>query len=176
MIRDALVASLLLAIVMTFGDLIWAAFDLPHKRAYGVAHGALMCLCLGAVIGWRARRVATAAVAGLVIGVVAAGVFYVLAGPLRFVALLPAWMTFWILFAFLQEWLTRGESVNMAAARGLAAAVLSGAAFLAISGIWTRGSPGYHVNLAAWFVAFLPGFIALFFRLKSSMTPKDPRT
>ena len=143
MIRDALVASVLLAVVMTLGDVIWAALDLPHRRANGVAHGALMCLCLGAVIGWRAGRVALAAAAGLVIGTLAAGVFYALAGPLRFVALLPAWMMFWILFAFLQQWLLRVESGASAAVRGLVAAVVSGLAFIAISGIWTRGSPGY---------------------------------
>ena len=151
---------------MTLGDFIWAALNLPHLRAYGIAHGAVMCLCFGLVIGWRTGRVAAGAVAGPIIGVVAALVFYALAGPLRFVALLPGWMTFWILFAFLQHWLTRSESPERAAVRGLIASMLSGLAFVAISGIWTRGSPGYHVNLAAWFVAFLPGFLVLFWKQK----------
>ena len=87
---------------MTLGDYIWAALNLPHLRAYGIAHGAVMCLCFGLVIGWRTGRIAAGALAGPIIGVVAALVFYALAGPLRYVALLPGWMTFWILFAFLQ--------------------------------------------------------------------------
>ena len=147
---------------MTLGDYIWAALNLPHLRAYGIAHGAVMCLCFGLVIGWRTGRMAAGALAGPIIGVVAALVFYALAGPLRYVALLPGWMTFWILFAFLQHWLSRSESPERAAVRGFIAAIFSGLVFVAISGIWTRGSPGYHVNFAAWFVAFLPGFLPLF--------------
>ena len=92
---------------MTLGDFIWAALNLPHLRAYGIAHGAVMCLCFGLVIGWRTGRMAAGALAGPIIGVVAALVFYALAGPLRYVALLPGWMTFWILFAFLQHWISR---------------------------------------------------------------------
>ena len=124
-----------------------------------------MCLCLGMVIGWRARRIAAGAIAGPIIGVVAALIFYALALKLRFVALLPAWMSFWVLFAFLQHWLSRTDSTEVAAVRGTAAAILSGVAFIAISGIWTRAvsPPQYHVNLAAWSIDFLPGFLALFF-------------
>ena len=170
MIRSAAAAALLLAVVMTLGDYIWAALQLPHRRVYGVVHGAVMCLCFGMVIGWRAGRVGAGAIAGPVIGILAAVVFYALAGPLRYVALLPAWMTFWIFFAFLQEWLVRTESVERAALRGVVAAILSGLVFAAISGIWTRGSPGYHVNLASWFVAFLPGFLALFWGRKDQGT------
>ena len=52
-------------------------------------------------------------------------------------------------------------------ARGVAAAVLSGVAFWAISGIWLSGStrnPNYLVNFASWFVAFAPGFACLLLR------------
>ena len=167
MIRDAVAAALFLAVVMTLGDYVWAALKLPHVAAYGIVHGAVMCLCFGLVIGWRTGRVASGAAAGPVIGVLAALVFYALAGFLRYSAMLPAWMTFWILFAFLQQWLSPNESLKRATVRGITAAVLSGVAFYAISGIWTRGSPGYHVNFAAWFVAFLPGFLALFWGRKS---------
>ena len=163
-LRDAVGAAVLLAVVMTLGDAIWAALDLPHLRLFGVAHGAVMCLVMGLVIGWRARRPAAGTVAGPIIGVIAAVVFYALAGPLRFVALLPAWMSFWIMFAFFQQWLARADSPGITALRSIVSAVLSGLAFVAISGVWTRGSPGYHVNLGSWFVAFLPGFVTLFFR------------
>ncbi len=163
-LRDAVGAAALLAVVMTLGDVIWAALDLPHLRIYGVAHGAIMCLVFGLVIGWRAGRLAAGAAAGPIIGVIAALVFYALAAPLRYVALLPAWMSFWIMFAFFQQWLSRTDSPDITALRSVVSAVLSGLAFVAISGIWTRSSPGYHVNLGSWFVAFFPGFVTLFFR------------
>jgi hypothetical protein len=173
MFRDSFVAAALLAVVMTLGDMIWAALDLPHLRMYGVAHGAAMCLAFGAVVGWRARRIASGAIGGLVIGVLAALIFYALAWKLRAVALLPAWMSFWIMFAFLQDWLSGRRDPARAAIRGLIAAVLSGAVFVAISGIWTRPPthPNYLVNLGAWAAAYFPGFFALFWRIR-----KDPRS
>ena len=76
-------------------------------------------------------------------------------------------MLFWICFAFLQGWLERQPRVSESVARGIAAAVLSGIAFYAISGIWTRPSPGgpnYAWHFAAWTIAFLPGFAALFLK------------
>ena len=168
-LRDAVGAALLLGLVMTGGDVLWAVLDLPHRRLYGVVHGAVMCLVLGMVIGWRTGRTSVGAAAGPIIGVLAALVFYALAWKLRFVALLPAWMSFWILFAFLQQWLARRETAARAAVRGLVAAVLSGLSFIAISGIWTRppANPNYLVNFAAWSFAFLPGFLALFWKLRT---------
>ncbi len=149
---------------MTAGDFIWAQFDVRHRVLNGLAHGALMCLCIGAVIGARARRLKAGLLAGPLIGVLAAGAFYAIAPTLGYGAMLPAWMLFWICFALLQLWLTTG-TIGTALGRGLAAAVLSGAAFYMISGIWTRPSPGgpnYPVHFIYWSFAFLPGFIALF--------------
>lgn len=166
-------AALALAAVMTLGDYLWAALRLPHRMAYGLVHGAVMCLCLGLAIGLRAGKPAQGALVGPVIGLVAAGWFYLLAPWLRFGAMLPAWMLFWILFALLQQRLGRGDTLARGVLRGLVAAVVSGAVFYAISGIWTGGStrnPNYLLNLAAWTVAFLPGFVALFLgRGKASM-------
>jgi hypothetical protein len=162
----AVVASLLLGAVMTAGDFIWAFFSVRHRVYTGIAHGALMCLCIGAVIGFRARRPLPGLMAGPLIGVLAAGAFYALAPTLRWGAMLPAWMLFWICFAVLQRWLTSG-TLGMALARGVVAAVLSGLAFYAISGIWTRPSPGgpnYVIHFVYWSFAFLPGFLALFLR------------
>jgi hypothetical protein len=161
----AAVASLFLAAVMTFGDFTWAALRLEHHIAYGIAHGAVMCLCVGLAIGKRAGRVDAGLVFGPLIGVVAALVFYALAARLGWGAMLPAWMVLWILFALMQERLDRTESVRVAALRGVIAAILSGSAFYAISGIWTRHStagPNYPVHFLSWTFAFLPGFLALF--------------
>ena len=164
MLRDAVAGSFLLGLVMTFGDFIWSAMDLPHKVAYGIAHGAVMCGCLGLVIGWRAGRVAAGAIAGPVIGVVAALAFYGLVSGMGYIgAMVPAWMLFWILFVWLQQRLSGKGTMQETALRGIAAAVLSGLAFYLISGIWTKhGPPDYAVNLASWTFAFLPGFLVLF--------------
>ena len=116
------------------------------------------------VIGWRTRRLAAGAVAGPIIGVIAAVAFYLLAPSIRYWAMLPAWMLFWLLFAILQHRLARNESMGTALGRGVAAALLSGAAFYAISGIWTNPTPTprYGVHFASWAFAFLAGFLALF--------------
>jgi hypothetical protein len=164
MLIQAVAAALLLGAVMTAGDFAWAFFNIRHTMWAGVAHGALMCLFLGGVIGARAGRLSAGLVAGPLIGVLAAVAFYALASTLGWGAMLPAWMLFWICFALLQHYL-RPETRHRAMGRGLAAAVLSGLAFYAISGIWTRhapGGPNYLVHFLSWSFAFLPGFLALF--------------
>ena len=185
----ALIASLLLGLVMTLGDFIWAALHLPHRVAYGLIHGAVMCLCLGLAVGIRARGARAAAMAGagvgvrgaaavyararglraglrgVVVGVLAAAAFYALAPALRWVAMFPAWMLLWILFALLQHRLDATERPGAALIRGMTAALLSGAAFYSISGIWTRHAQwSIGLQLAAWSFAFVPGFLALFWR------------
>jgi hypothetical protein len=115
----------------------------------------------------RAGKPAPAAVAGPLIGVIAALTFYALTPMLRWSAMFPAWMLLWILFALLQQRLGKKESMGAALTRGLAAAIVSGAAFYAISGIWINDShanPNLLRHFGAWTVAFLPGFVALFWR------------
>jgi hypothetical protein len=168
-VTHAIAAAVLLAAVMTFGDYIWSVFEVRNRMLNGIVHGATMCLALGVVIGWRAGRIAAGTLAGPVIGVIAALVFYALAPAMRYWAMLPAWMLFWILFAFLQQRLMRAENTATALRRAVAAALLSGAAFYAISGIWTNPRPGpppYGVHFASWVFAFLPGFVALFAGLR----------
>jgi hypothetical protein len=163
----AVVASLCLGAVMTIGDWLWAALQIRHRVVYGVIHGALMCLCLGVAVGVRAGKPASAALAGPIIGVIAAATFYALTPGLGWSAMFPAWMLLWILFALLQYWLSKKESIGTAVMRGTVAAVVSGAAFYAISGIWTNDShtnPNLVRHFGAWTIAFLPGFAALFFR------------
>jgi len=157
-------AALFLGAVMTAGDFIWAQFDVRHRMWTGMTHGALMCLCLGGVIGLRAERLSRGLMVGPLIGLLAAAAFYAMAPTFGYGAMLPAWMLFWICFALLQMWLTTGTP-GAALGRGLIAAVLSGAAFYMISGIWTRPSPGgpnYVIHFIYWSFAFLPGFLALF--------------
>jgi hypothetical protein len=167
----AFLASLALAAVMTAGDWLWAVLQIRHTIVAGLAHGAVMCLCLGAAIGIRERRAAAGAAAGPLVGVLAAGVFYLLAPALRMSAMFPAWMFFWVSFALLQAWLRRERAYGSAVVVGLVAAVLSGLAFYAISGIWTRHDPGgphYAWNFGAWTFAFFPGFAVLFWKRLAS--------
>jgi hypothetical protein len=161
----ALIGALTLGAVMTLGDYAWEALRLRHRMGYGLAHGALMCVCVGAVVGWRAGRIGLGTAAGPFVGIAAAGLFYILAPALRYSAMFPAWMFFWICFAILQAFLERDGSLKNAALRGILAAIVSGLAFYAISGIWTRPSPGgpnYVWHFLAWAFAFLPGFVVLF--------------
>jgi hypothetical protein len=164
MLTAALTASLFLGAVATLGDFVWAHWNLRHTTLYGVIHGAVFCLAIGAAIGVRSGKVVPAALVGPFIGVLAAGVFYMLAPALRMTAMFPAWMLFWICFALLQRQLNE-EPIGRAIVRGLAAAVLSGVAFYAISGIWTDRAPdgpNYVRNFASWTFAFFPGFASLF--------------
>jgi len=157
-------AALFLGAVMTAGDFVWEYFNVRHSMWAGVAHGVVMCLSIGAVLGARAGRLAPGLVAGPAIGVLAAASFYAMASTFGWGAMLPAWMLFWICFALLQRFLT-GEAFGAALGRGVIAAVLSGLAFYAISGIWTSPAPdgpNYLLHFVYWSFAFLPGFVTLF--------------
>jgi hypothetical protein len=161
----ALVAAIVLGAASTAGDMLWAGLSLRHRVVYGLVHGAVICLAIGAFVGARAGRPVAGIAAGPAIGLLAAATFYVLAPALGYYAMFPAWMFFWLCFAVLQKRLCREARWAPALARGLAAAVVSGLAFYLISGIWTRpprGGPNYWYNLAAWTFAFFPGFASLF--------------
>jgi hypothetical protein len=166
----ALAASLALAAVMTLGDFAWSVLHIHHRATYGVIHGAAMCLCLGLAIGIRARKPVPAAIAGPLIGVAAAGTFYLLAPALRWGAMLPAWMLLWLLFALLQRQLLKGEKIGIALKRAIFAALMSGLAFYLISDIWIHEAahPSMLVHFAAWAFAFFPGFCGLFVRTKTN--------
>jgi hypothetical protein len=178
-IPSALLGTLLIAALMTFGDFLWARFITAHRAVWGVLHGLLLCLAIGLYLGTPRRRALAAALWGAAIGVGAAVFFYVLAPLLGYGAMFPAWMAFWIALAFLQG---RGLGEPKASAReilvrGLVAAVLSGLAFYAISGIWTRPSPGgpdYPQHFLSWTIAFLPGFLALGLRRTAAPPNADP--
>jgi hypothetical protein len=161
--KNALISTVVVALVATFGDWIWATFLSRHLMAAGVVHGALLCLSMGAMVTLPAGRVARGAAAGLGIGVVAAGLFYALAPLLRMRAMFVAWFALWMMLA----WLVPGTSLARAwhqSIRGLLAGIASGLAFYAVSGMWTRWDPAtvnYLDHFARWVIAFAPGFLAL---------------
>lgn len=162
---DALVAAVLLGGLMTLGDFVWAALHLHNRVAYGMIHGAAMCLTIGGLVGARVKQPLIGAFIGPIIGVLAAGGFYVLAPVMGWGAMFPMWMLLWICFGLMGALFGSGRTVSGGILQGVIAALLSGAAFYAISGIWTNPSPqgpNYLRNFLSWAFAFLPGFAALF--------------
>lgn len=172
-------AALILAVISTLADLVWALWIPAHRAVFGLVHGALLFMLLGVVLGVLAARnsgdrkgrtiVLGAGVGELLAGLGGAAAFYVLFGTIGWAAMFVAWMWVWMVTAFVNRW-ARGatEGLGSTLARGVAAAVLSGLAFWAISGIWLDGStrnPDYTVNFVSWFIAFAPGFACLLLEL-----------
>ena len=174
-LQATLAGAVLLAAFSTLGDFVWARFIPRHRAAFGLAHGTLLLLAVGLYLGWLRRRPARGAAAGAVVGLLAAASFYALAPLLGYSAMFASWAALWLGFALLDSRL-RGGGVPASeiVARGLLAAVGSGLAFYAISGIWTRPAPGpsYAYHFLCWTIAFLPGFGALL--LRGASRPASP--
>jgi len=165
-IVHSIVGALLIGALNTFGDFVWARFIPAHRPLFGLLHGTVLCLGIGLYLGALRRLAARGAVAGALIGLGAAGGYYLLARFVGYTAMFVLWMALWTAFGLLDA-LALGEprsSVGTALTRGAMAAVGSGAAFFAVSGIWTRplaGGPDYAYNFLCWTIAFLPGFLSL---------------
>lgn len=165
--KDAIISTIVLAVVATIGDWIWASFLPRHVMTAGLLHGGLLCLAMGAMIARPSGRAGAGAAAGVAIGVGAAGLFYLFAPALRYGAMFPAWFGLWVMLALLSHALagTAGTaSRGAAAARGVAAGAASGLAFYLVSGMWTRWDPAaidYLDHFGRWAFAFAPGFLAV---------------
>ncbi len=165
MLRDltmALGSAVFVAVVATFGDYVWASRLLAHRMTFGLLHGAGLCLAIGLAIGFPAGRPFVGAAGGLVVGVASAASFYVLAPVMGYPAMFASWVLLWLLIALLDQMLRGGG--RHVWLRGVVAALASGAAFFAVSGMWTRWDPAninYVDHFLRWSVALLPGFLAL---------------
>ncbi len=160
----ALAGALALAALSTLGDFVWARYVPAHRALFGVAHGTLLLLALGLFLGVLRRRPLQGALAGALVGVLAALSFYAMAPLLGYGAMFVSWMALWMGFALLDARLRGRVRAREVLVRGAIAAVGSGLAFYAISGIWTNPSPGgprYAYHFLCWTIAFLPGFAAL---------------
>ncbi|MCM3879275.1 MAG: hypothetical protein ND807_04115 [Vicinamibacterales bacterium] len=172
--RKVLAGALLIAAVSTLGDLIWAGLHLRHRPLYGLSHGTLLFLCIGLYLGALARQPLAGAVAGAVIGLLAAGSFYVLAPIAGYSVMFAVWAFVWLALAVLAGRMLRrpppltwGEVL----ARGIGAAIGSGAGFYLISGIWRPFNPqgwDYAVHYVSWTIAYLPGFVSLIYNRQSN--------
>jgi hypothetical protein len=165
----ALAGALLLAALSTFGDYVWAQHVPAHRVVFGLVHGTLLLMAVGLYLGVLRGRALVGAATGALVGLLAAASFYALAPLLGYSAMFVSWMALWLGFALLDAWLRGAAAPRETALRGVLAAVGSGLAFWAISGIWTRheaGGPRYAYNFACWTLAFLPGFLALLLRAR----------
>jgi hypothetical protein len=166
--REALLGALVTAAASTFGDYVWATWIPGNRPIYGLIHGTLLFLCIGLFLGSLGRKPVIGAAAGALLGFAAAGSFYVLSPAFGYSVMFVAWIGAWIGLGLINGRLlqTRAD-LREVLTRGVLAAVASGAAFYAVSGIWfpfrPRGSD-YAVHFASWTVAYLPGFVALLVR------------
>jgi hypothetical protein len=167
-----LIGALLIAGVSTLGDFIWAGLHLRHRPLYGLSHGTLLFLAIGLYLGALRRKTYLGALGGAVIGLAAAGSFYVLSPLAGYSVMFVVWALVWLALAVLAGRILRKENPltwNAVLARGVAAAVGSGVAFYLISGIWRPFNPrgwDYAVHFLSWTVAYLPGFLALMYHRK----------
>jgi hypothetical protein len=157
-------ASMAIAGVSTLGDFIWATLIPSHEVIYGLVHGALLFSAIGLVLGMFAGRPRAGAAAGGVIGLAAAGAFYLLAPLAGFSTMFTVWAAVWMALALLYAHLGDQHAGSVVFTRGAIAAAASGLAFYLISGIWRPFGPegwDYLLHFAAWTIAYFPGFAVL---------------
>ncbi len=163
--RTALVGALLIAAVSTLGDFVWAGLQLRHRVEYGLAHGAILFLCIGAYLGALDHKLFTGAIYGAIIGLLAAGSFYVLAPVVGYGVMVLVWAFVWLAVAVLSGRLLGTRAPWRATiSRGVLAMIGSGLGFYLISGIWRPFDPqgwDYAAHFLSWTLAYLPAFFAL---------------
>ena len=178
--REAIFGALLVAAVSTLGDFVWAGLHLRHRMGYGLAHGAILFLCIGAYLGYVRGEAVRGALWGSLIGLTAAGSFYALFPVAGYSIMFVVWAFVWLALAFLG----RPAAAPLAAPvapiasiapvlRGLMAMIGSGVGFYSISGIWRPFDPqgwDYGVHFVSWTIAYLPAFLALLVPRRSSST------
>ena len=164
---EAFAAALLLGGINTIADYVALEFKLQSKPIYVFARVALICYCVGAIVGARGRQLMMGMVGGVMIGALVSASYYLLAPTVGFPALVVAWVLFWLGFSLMEALLQGGISITLALLQGAGAAALSAGFFYAISNIWIdprSSDPELWQVLVTWTAAFLPGFVVLFWR------------
>jgi hypothetical protein len=165
-----LLGVLFVALVATAGDAVWYELGVRHRMIAGILHGAALLTAVGAVLGASAGRLVAGLPLGTAAGIGGALIYYAVVAVAGrrsdLMAMIVAWVSVWIILAFLDGLvLRRGtRSTLEIVTRGLIAAVIGGLAFYAVLDvIW--GSPGagrhYGVQFLAWAVAWAPGIMAI---------------
>lgn len=162
------------AATATLGDWVWDTFDACQGMAAGLIHGAVLLTVLGGALGAASGRLLRGLPVGTLAGTGGALAYYGFVaafGPRASEAAIPAaWVVTWLLMALLEgRWLAPTRRAWPAiAARGTAAAVLSGIAFtLVLEQLWgtpPTGGRNYALQFAAWAAAWAPGMLVLTLR------------
>jgi len=162
------IAILGVAAVATASDYTWYEIGIGHTRIAGVVTGALMLGAVGAALGWSAGRLLAGLPLGIVAGVGGALAYYGIGSMMGrgyYGPMIPAWMLCWIILAIGEGKILRSRSWGEILTRGVAAAVLAGIAFYAVSGpLWGRAPAGgrnYLMQFAMWVCAWAPGMLAI---------------
>ena len=167
-ITASIIGALAIAGVSTLGDFVWATSIPRHRPIYGLTHGTLLFLCVGLFLGMLAKKRVVGTIAGALIGLFAAGSFYLLAPIAGYSIMFGVWFAVWIALALFNGRLNaRPVAVRATVARGLLAAIGSGVVFYLISGIWFPFNPrgwDYLLHFAGWTAAYFSGFAALLLR------------
>jgi hypothetical protein len=168
----AVAGILAVAAAATCGDYIWYTYGVRHTMTAGLVHGALLVAAVGASLGAASGHIAKGLPLGALAGVAGAASYYLLVIVMdrrTYGAAIPAsWIIMWLILAALDGRWVRAPSRRTwseVAVRGLAAAMLGGAAFyLVIDTLWGRppdGGRNYLVQFLAWAFAWAPGLLAL---------------
>jgi hypothetical protein len=168
----ALGGALLLGLLSTAGDFVWANWRVRHLAFYGVLHGVAVFLATGWYLGWLAGRPAAGAIAGIAAGAAGAGSFYAMAPFMGYYAMFVSWVLIWIVLGIINPMLRYGRPKEVVIValppiilRGVVAALGSGGAFYLVAGMWFPFNPStaadYVEHFGRWTFAFLPGFAAL---------------
>ena len=167
-----LIGVAFVAAVATLGDHVWFAVGARNEATAGSLHGAALLGSVGLVLGWLSKRVAAGLLTGIAAGVGGALAYYAIAAAIggrgqSLHAMIAAWAAVWIVLAICDARILRRPAArpwNEALLRGIAAAVLGGAAFyLTYPYFWGRESRNYGdlVKFGAWLVAWAPGILSL---------------
>jgi hypothetical protein len=164
---ESLAAAVLLAAINTIADYISQELKLAAKPVYLFARVMLVCYCTGALVGARAKQFMMGTVGGLMIGALLGAVYHLIAPEDPKVAFALVWLLFWPAFSLLEALLEGGRPFATVTLQGVAAAVISGGLFYAMTNAWVNPpgrDPSLWRSLAWWAAAFFPGFIVLFWR------------
>lgn len=174
------------AAAATVGDFIWYTVGVRHTMIAGLVHGALLLTTVGAAIGAASGRWVKGLPLGTLAGIGGALCYYALIVVMDSrtygTAIPGAWVFMWLLLAALEgRWLRAPQARGWGeiAARGAAAAVAGGLAFVLVRSIvWGRpagAERNYLLQFAAWAFAWAPGLLALTWGSTAATEPRSGR-
>ena len=165
-VASVVIGAVVTAAVSTVGDYLWMN-AIPHGVAiYGLAHGVILFLTVGACLGAPFGKAGVGALGAALAGLIAAGSWYALQPIVGYWgAMFVLWFALWLMLGLLTcRVLRRGVSLGETIVRSVVASIGCGLAFYAVSGIWSPFDPqglDYLTHFASWTIAYLPAFAAL---------------